>query len=165
MSGTKNSGHAAPLSSRDPESIPAQLRPGRRPMRDSPSRGGREQALQINSNVLTSKDIARHQPHLLTEIQSNGSTMRGSWPSIFLSTRLGRLLICSTWRGPWLGLQAHAPAFPLPASSSRPSYHPARGRADHSPEKPHLSPHPSRQSSFLPQWHHRSACPPPVFLE
>lgn len=61
-------------------------------MRDSPSRGGREQALQINSNVLTSKDISRHQPHLLSEIQSNGSTMRGLWPSIFLSTDGGDCL-------------------------------------------------------------------------
>lgn len=79
MSGTKNSGHTAPLSSRGPEPTPAQLQPG----------GGCEQALQINSNVLTSKDISRHQPHLLSEIQSNGSTMRGSWASIFLSARLG----------------------------------------------------------------------------
>ena len=53
-------------------------------MRDSPSRGGCEQALRINSKVLTSKDISRRQPHLLSEIQSSGSTMRGSWPSVFL---------------------------------------------------------------------------------
>lgn len=139
-------------------------------MHDSPSQAGREQALWINSNVLTSKDISRHQPHLLSEIQSSGSTMRGSWPSVFpvqawgdcLSVQPGGAPGEGSRLTPWLPRFQHPPPSPAAAQlgvvlTILPE-NPAHGSGTPVPR-------PSRQRSFCPLQHRCSACPPPVFLE
>ena len=82
--------------------------------------------------VLSSLALSSSLSHLQPQIHHNERFLALRLPG----ASLGAITCLFSLGVPWLGLQAHAPASPLPASSSHSGHCPARGCADHPSGKP-----------------------------